>query len=102
MTSLRGSERHIYAQDTQENLNNVSCAGYAWAYPSKFWLSGSDVDALISSLEDAASQYRLTAETYKTGYRDVVLTSSQRNSNLAALRIVKGFWDQGLTPNDLK
>jgi hypothetical protein len=102
MTSLSGSERHIYAQDTQENLNNVNCAGWAWAYPSKFWLSGSDVDSLISSLKDDSSQYRLTAATYMTGYRDVVLSSSQRKSNLAVLRIVKGFWGESLTPSDLK
>jgi hypothetical protein len=102
MTSLTGSLRHVYSDDTQENLNNVSCAGYAWAYPSKFWLSGSDVDALISSLKDESSQYRLAAETYKTGHRDVVLASSQRKSNLALLQIAKGFWDESLTPSDLK
>lgn len=102
LTSLTGSERRIFAQDTGENLNNTSCAGSAWAYPSKFWIGGSDVDSLIASLEDESSQYRLTADTYMSGYRDVSLSDSQRTANLAVLRIVKGFWEQGLTPSDLK
>ena len=102
LTSLTGSERRIFAQDTGENLNNTSCAGSAWAYPSKFWIGGSDVDSLIASLEDKSSQYRLTADTYMSGYRDVSLSDSQRTANLAVLRIVKGFWEQGLTPSDLK
>jgi hypothetical protein len=102
LTSLTGSERRIFAKDTGENLNNTSCAGSAWAYPSKFWISGSDVDSLIASLEDESSQYRLSADTNMSGYRDVSLSDSQRTANLAVLRIVKGFWEQGLTPSDLK
>jgi hypothetical protein len=102
MTSLTKGEKYFFASSTGENLDNVSCAGSAWAYPSKFSMDRSDVDSLIASLEEDSSQYRLSADTYKSGYRDVTLSSSQKSSNLALLRIVKGFWEQNLTPNDLK
>jgi hypothetical protein len=102
MTSLTKGEKHFFASSTGEYLDNVPCAGSAWAYPSKFSLDRSDVDSLIASLEDDSSQYRLSADTYKSGYRDVTLSSSQKSSNLVLLRIVKGFWEQGLAPKDLK
>jgi hypothetical protein len=101
MTSLTKGEKFFFASSTGGYLDNVSCAGYSWAYPSKFSMDRTDVNSLIASLEDNSSLYRLSADTYKSGYRDITLSSSQTSANLAVLRLVKGFWERGLTPKDL-
>jgi hypothetical protein len=89
-------EGQIYSYLVEDPLgiDNIPCGGYEWAYQSRQAIPPAQekVDNWLNHFADASTKYRLEDERLEGEFRDINLSSEQREINLTILRILNAVW----------
>lgn len=98
-----GIEPILFSSPTDENLNNLSCGGSIWGYPSKHILVASweQLDYLEEVFSDPTSRFRLQPQEIKSGYRDIEMGQDLRKRNLAMIKILRALINEQISRAEL-
>ena len=83
---------------------NIYCYGDVYDYesnPQAIYQVKDNLDNWLGHFSDGATKYRIQDSLLSGEYRDVVLTSAQRESNETAMKVLIALFNQQIEPSKL-